>query len=70
MEHLQAGMTGRRPPLGCSKEIQGKGEVEAHMEGRAAEYKVVLDDKLCDTVPIPIACNSQLDIWQSASLVE
>lgn len=63
-------MTGRRPPLGCSKDIQGKGEVEAHMEGRAVEHRVVLDDKLCDTVTIPIACNSQLDIWQSASPVE
>ena len=49
-------MTGRRPPLGCSKDIQGEDEVEAHMKGRATEHRIVLNDELYVTIYLAIAC--------------
>ena len=41
-EHLQAGVTDRRPPLGCSEYIQGKGKAKTHVEDRAGEDRLLL----------------------------
>ena len=48
-------MTGRRPPLGCSGDIQGEGKAKARMEG-PGEHRVVLGKDMCVGVTIAIAC--------------